>query len=270
MEYVFFTKTLKDRAVQELTETLREMGADGADLCVRDGYAISPANVRDALPGAVARFREAGLTIPMVSAPTGLRDPSDPAAEALFAGCHDAAVPYLKPGYWTFRPGPHAPQLDAARRELAGWQRLAERFGVRCCVHVHSGSYLTINVASALLLVQDTDPTLIGLYLDPGHLALNGEPASMAVAMAGERLSLVAVKDLMWERTGDAKVRRVRCKPLGEGFVDWKAWFSALAATKFNGPVSVHSEYEGLSDQQMLRQARSDIAYLRQAAAEAA
>ncbi len=264
MQYVFFTKTLKDRSIPDLTETLGSIGADGADLCVRDGYPVNPDNVRTALPAAVQLFRRENLTIAMVSAPTDLHDPSSPAAEALFAGCHDADVHYLKPGYWSFRPGPYQPQLDAARRQLDGWQKLAQRFGVRCCVHIHSGSFLSINTSAATLLVQGTDPTHIGLYLDPGHLALNGEPAEMAIAMAGPRLALVAVKDLMWVRSSDDRVRRSECMPLGQGFVNWKEWWRALHAAGFAGPVSVHSEYERITDREMLDRARRDIQYLRQ------
>jgi sugar phosphate isomerase/epimerase len=263
VQYVFFTKTLRDRSVSDLIETLKRIGADGADLCVRDGYVVNPMNARKELPAVAKRFEMASLSVAMVSGPTDLHDPADPTAEALFAGCHDAGVRFLKPGYWTFREGPFQPQLDAARKELEGWERLAQHYGVRCCVHIHSGNYLTINTASTVLLVQDTDPARIGLYLDPGHLALNGEPAFMAVSMAGDRLALVAVKDLMWERTNDDRVRQTKCVPLGQGFVNWKEWWRTLRSAQYAGPVSVHSEYEDLDDAAMLEQARSDIQYLR-------
>lgn len=264
MQYVFFTKPLREMDVPRLVDALRSMEMEGADLCVRDGYPVNPGNVRRELPAAAKRLREAGLTVPMISAPTGLYDPADPTAEALFAGCHDAGIALLKPGYWQFRPGPFQPQLDRARREIAGWQQLAERFGVRCCVHIHSGRYLTINTGSALLLVQDTDPQHIGLYLDPGHLALNGEPADMSVSMAGERLAIVAVKDLMWMRTQDARVRAWKCMPLGQGFVHWREWWRSLNDADFRGPVTIHSEYEGLDTDGVMAQARRDVQYLRE------
>ena len=203
MQYIYFTKTLKDQAVEALPEILRGIGADGADLCVRPGYPVNPSNARTELPKAAARLREAGLTVPMISAPTNLHDPADPSAEALVVACHDAGVPNLKPGYWTFGSAPFQAQLDTARKQVAGWQRLAERYGVRCCVHIHSGNYLTLNTAAALLVVGDSDPARVGLYLDPGHLALNGEPAPMAVSMAGPRLAIVAAKDFVWERSGE-------------------------------------------------------------------
>jgi len=73
----------------------------------------------------------------------------------------------------------------------------------------------------------------------------------------------VAVKDFLWERSGDARVRRSRCVPLGQGFVNWPEWWQCLRDAGFQGPVSIHSEIEGLSFDQMLKQAKSDIQYLR-------
>ncbi|MBM3493225.1 MAG: sugar phosphate isomerase/epimerase [Armatimonadetes bacterium] len=263
MEYIYFTKTLKALDVAGMVEALKRMGADGADLCVRDGYAVNPANARAELPKAVEQFKRAGLSVPMISAPTGLHSPDDPASEALFAACHDAGVPYLKPGYWSFRPGDYDVQLTAARKELDGWARLAKRYGVKCCIHTHSGSYLTVNTGAARLVVDGSDPVAIGLYLDPGHLALNGEPLTMALAMAGPRLTVLAIKDLMWERVEGRGVRKVVCKPLGEGFVNWRELMLGLRARSFAGPLTFHSEYDGLTDEAMLEQARNDIAYLR-------
>jgi sugar phosphate isomerase/epimerase len=263
MQYIYFTKTMKTLGVPQMIEALKAMGADGADLCVRDGYAVNPGNAKTELPKAAAAFQRAGLSVPMISLPTGLHNPNDPSAEVLFAACHDAGVPYLKPGYWGFRQGDFQTQLDAARRDLEGWQRLAKRFGVKCCVHTHSGNYLTVNASASLLVVQGSDPAAIGMYLDPGHLALNGEPLTMALTMAGKRLSILAIKDLMWERVGGDAVRQVRCMPLGEGFVNWREMMRYLVATTFEGPLSFHSEYEGLTDEGILDQARKDIAYLR-------
>lgn len=263
MQYIYFTKTMRSLDVGRMIEELKKMGADGADLCVRDGYVVNPANAKTELPRAVEQFKRAGLVVPMISAPTGLHNPEDPAAEALCAACHDAGVPYLKPGYWGFRSGPFEPQLTAARKELEGWQRLATRFGVKCCLHTHSGNYLTVNASALYLVAQDSDPAAIGFYLDPGHLALNGEPITMALSIAGSRLNIVAIKDLMWERVPGDAVRRVRCVPLGEGFVNWREMMRYLHAEKYAGPLTFHSEYEDLGENALFEQTRKDIAYLR-------
>ena len=37
--------------------------------------------------------------------------------------------------------------------------------------------------------------------------------------------------------------RSMQMCPLGEGVVDWSAFFRILAEARFTGPVSVHQEY---------------------------
>jgi sugar phosphate isomerase/epimerase len=32
--------------------------------------------------------------------------------------------------------------------------------------------------------------------------------------------------------------------PLGEGVIDWKKFFAALAAARFHGPISINREYQ--------------------------
>lgn len=260
--YIFFSKMLKEQPIPRLIETLRYMGADGVDLCVRDGYSVNPGNVRKALPEAAKQLRDAGMVIPMVTASTGLTDPTTPDAEDLFAACHDAQVPHIKVGYWSFR-GDYWKQVDAARKDVEGFERLALRFGVKACLHTHSGGYLGLNTASVMDLARGFNPACIGVYLDPGHLALNGEPLAMAFDMAGEHLSLIAVKDSLWVKGEGGRPRTARFLPLGEGFVDWREMMRLLTARNYDGPLSFHSEFESPSSEHLIEQTKKDIAYLR-------
>ena len=41
----------------------------------------------------------------------------------------------------------------------------------------------------------------------------------------------------------DGRWQVVDC-PLGEGMVDWPAFFAEIARTSFDGPISVHVEYD--------------------------
>src|SRR3989442_1204397 len=76
MQYIVFSKLLKNLSIDQLIDTLKSIGADGVDLCVRDGYPVNPGNARAELPKAATRIRDAGLAIPMISASTSLTDPS--------------------------------------------------------------------------------------------------------------------------------------------------------------------------------------------------
>src|SRR2546422_4865491 len=57
------------------------------------------------------------------------------------------------------------------------------------------------------------------------------------------RLKMVAAKDFYWEKTPDKGWQARNC-PLGEGMVDWKYFFKAIGRAGFQGPISLHLEYD--------------------------
>ncbi len=267
--YIVFTKLVREFGIPELIQMVREVGADGMDLCVRDGYPVNPGNVREALPRAMKQIAGAGQVVPLVTAPTSLTRSADVVAEPMFAACHDAGVGHLKLGYWAFsREKPYWDQVDAARKELDGFAKLAMRFGVRACIHTHSGSNLGLNSSAAMHLAQGYNPAQVALYLDPGHLSLCGEPLDMAFSIARGHLALVAVKDARWDAQNGA--RKAHFVPIGEGHVDWAAMYVAMNRIGFGGALSLHSEYEGLSREKWTAQTKADLAGLRAIEAQAA
>jgi sugar phosphate isomerase/epimerase len=50
------------------------------------------------------------------------------------------------------------------------------------------------------------------------------------------------VQDFTWAKTGN--IWKMQMCPLGEGMVDWQAFFHTLAAAHFTGPISIHQEYK--------------------------
>jgi L-ribulose-5-phosphate 3-epimerase UlaE len=55
-------------------------------------------------------------------------------------------------------------------------------------------------------------------------------------------MKMMALKDFFWEKT--AKGWIIRDCPMGKGAVDW-AWVSkTIHEAKFQGPISLHFEYE--------------------------
>jgi sugar phosphate isomerase/epimerase len=52
----------------------------------------------------------------------------------------------------------------------------------------------------------------------------------------------VAIKDFYWGKNAKGKWEPVWC-PLGEGMVNFPAFFAMLKEAKFSGPVQLHTEY---------------------------
>lgn len=263
MRYVFFSKMVREQPIPRLIATLRHVGVDGVDMAVRPGYPVNPTNVRKALPEAAKLIRDAGLAIPMVSTPTDLTNPNTPWVEDLWAACHDANIPNVKIGYWSFTGKGYWETVDGARKQLEAWEKLAQRFGVKACLHTHSGDYVGLNASSVMHLAKGFSPSNIGVYLDPGHLACNGEPLTMAFDMTRDYLCLAAIKDSMWVKGEGGKPRVAKFLPLGEGTVDWREMMRCLLARSYDGPISFHSEYDGWPEDRIVEQTKKDVAFMR-------
>jgi sugar phosphate isomerase/epimerase len=260
MRYVYFTKTLRELDVKGLIAFCKEVGLDGVDLAVRPGYPVHPGNAPTTLPEAAKAFRDAGLTIGLVTAPTDLTDPESKAARAIFEACGRAEVPAVKIGYFTYQP-PFDDRLREARGRLAGFARLAGQTKVRACYHTHSGAFLGNNAASLRLLLQDVDPHHVGVFLDTGHTAINGGPIRMEADLVRPWLSLLAIKDMVWEKTPAGW--RSRVVPVGEGIVRWGEVGQAVKESKFNGTVSLHGEYETKDQAERRDLARRELTLLK-------
>jgi len=265
MQFIMFTKHLEGKDIGGLIEALHSVGVEGADLCVRLDYPVTPENAATELPKATKAFAYAGLSIPLVTGPTRCIDPKDPTVGPLFAACAEAGVKFIKLGYWLLGEEDYWTAVDKVRKDLEGFQDHARKAGVTALFHTHSGPYMGLNASSVMHLVKGFDPECIGVFLDPGHLSLMGEPAKMALSIVKDYLKVLAFKDLLRQRVvRDGKAtwtsHTVR---LGEGLVDWEGWLSGLREMNFDGPVSFHSEYTGVPVETVIDLARTDVRYIR-------
>ena len=168
LTYIAFTKHLEGLDVPQLIDALQSMGMQGADLCVRDGYPVNPDNVATALPEAARRFADAGLCIPLVTAPGDFNRPDIDYAERYYAALGEAGVAHVKLGYWHWQPDtPYWTQLDEVRGFMEGFQALSEKYGVKTAVHNHSGASMGLNACAAMNIVKDCDPQYVGVFADP-------------------------------------------------------------------------------------------------------
>lgn len=267
MRYIYFTKSLQTLDVPGLIAFAKDVGLDGFDLAVRPGFPVHPDNAIAELPKAAKAFGDAGLVIGLVTAPTNMNDAESAAARALFDACNKAGVAVVKIGYFPYQADFNA-TLTAARRRLAGFAKLAEKSGVRACYHTHSGNYLGNNGAALRLLLDGLDPHHIGAFVDTGHLAVNGGPIRMEVELVRNHLSLVAIKDMIWERTDKGWQHHVA--PAGDGIVRWNEVAEALRERGYDGTVSLHAEYETKSLEERKHLARRELEFLKRTFSQAA
>ena len=267
MKLIMFSKMHKARSIAELIELGHELKLDGFDMAVRKGYPVNPQNVAKELAPAVRAMEQEGLSIPMVTAEGDLLLPDNPTAEPLVAAMGEAGVALLKLGYYKLDPivMDYWSEVDRIRTVFEDWAELAQKHGVKICYHTHSKRCMGLNAGMLAHLIRDFDPRHIGAYLDPGHLAAEGEEFAVAAAIAGEHLCAVSLKDVLIGRAeknghGDKTQTWVT---VGKGVVDWTAVFETLQRVKFDGPLSVHCEFRIGEEEDFAAAVTAEAAFFR-------
>ena len=268
----FFSKHLPRHDARGLARALKPLGFAGIDLTVRPKGHIEPSRVVQDLPPFVAAIREEGLAVPMIT--TELKSDADPAARPTFETAASLRIPYLKPGYYNYAFVDVRKEREDVGGQLRSLAAIAARTGVQIGFHNHAGN-VGGGVWDIAPIIDTLDPKAVGYYFDPRHAAVEGGGAGWRSAfnLVAPRLSMIAVKDFVFERSGAGW--RIQNVPMGQGMVNWKLFFSMLAKIDFRGPMSLHVEYDvpGATphaiDQNMLAAVAQDMAFIKKQLAEA-
>jgi sugar phosphate isomerase/epimerase len=236
-----FSKHLPSMDWARLAQTVKKLGFGGIDLTVRSGGHVLPERAAEDLPKAVAAIRAEGLSAPMIT--TALTSAHDPTAKPILATAGKLSIPFFKPGYYRYSFADVRIELQKAMNDFRSLADLSRQSGVQCGFHNHEG-YIGAQIWDVAQTIDQLDPKWIGYYFDIRHAVAEGGGAGWKIALnlAAPRIKMIAVKDSYWEKTSRGW-RQVNC-PLGQGMVDWKAYFRALRQADFHGPISLHLEYE--------------------------
>jgi len=100
LQIVYFSKHLQWLNWQQMAETAKELGFDGLDVTVRQGGHVEPARVQEDLPKVAKIVRQAGLSIPMITA--GIVDVDSPDAEAIIRTASEAGITRYRWGWFSW------------------------------------------------------------------------------------------------------------------------------------------------------------------------
>ena len=162
-------------------------------------------------------------------------------------------------------------QWDALIEGLHALGRRAVENGMRICYHHHMGTGVQYR-SEVDRLMSSTDPELVNLLLDTGHLYWAGDdPLDMARAYA-DRIKHVHLKDIRQEileestRLGrsflESVVAGVFTVP-GDGVIDFEPIFRTLADSGYEGWLVVEAEQDAAKAKPLLY-AKKARAYLRE------
>lgn len=247
MKIIYFSKYDQELSIEKLGEKIGKLGFDGIDLAVRPGHPVNPENVNEILPKAQSIWNSQGVEASLVSANFDFLNSNMSEAKQLYGACNEAGIKWIKIGYWKYRRNQNYwEEVDRIREALKGFEKLSKKYKVKTCYHTHSGSFYGSNCAGLTHLIKGFNPEYVGAYVDTGHLVLDGEKYDMGLAMIKDYLSVVGLKDALYakdEESGEF-INKPKFVPLGKGLVPWKEFFTLLVDARYNGPLSIHGEYE--------------------------
>ena len=207
---------------------------------------------------------------------TAVTDVDSPHAEAIFASAAHYGVRRIKLGYWPYEP--FGTLARAARRGARRVGRLAElgrKYHVLPCVHCHSGRLLAAGGFGTYLILREFEPDEVGAYVDPMHMTIEGGVSGweMGLDLLAPWVALVGIKNFRW-LPGDRDElgqRRYRWEyaPWPTARPPCRSSWPSCAGSKYDGIVSLHSEYKGessfrrLTTPQLLTQSAADLMYLK-------
>jgi len=264
MQSVMFSKGLQHLPIDQASEKIANLGFEGVDLTVRPGGHVEPDQVKDRLPEALKAINKSGLVLSMLT--TDIKHPDDAAAGPIFQSAAECGVKFLKLGYIPYTYGSYRENLAMMKRDAVGFEALAKEYGVCCCHHIHSANWMTCSPIALDAILADVDPDLVGAYIDPCHMVIEGGLAGwmMGLDALKGKIRLVAVKDFRWPgepARPDEGFQYPRFVPLRDGTVPWYQVMRILVDQGYDGVISFHMEYTDLTKEQELQAVADDKKY---------
>lgn len=254
-----------------------ELGFDGVDLTVRDGGHVLPERIADDLPKVAEIVRKAGISMPMITA--GIVDAHSPHAEAIVRAMAALDIRYYRWGGLRYKEGKSIPdQLAEFKPRVKELAALNRQYKVCAMYHTHSGiGQVGASQWDLWWLLKDFDPQWVSFNYDIGHATVEGGSGGWihSARLAAPYMRGVAVKDFRWEKNAKGEWRP-EWTPVGDGMVNFRQFFRMLKEARFQGPLQVHCEYEGLGGansgrreltipkENVLAQLRKDLTALRE------
>jgi len=260
-KYIVFTKPWKNESLEELGALVKDMGFDGVEYPLRDGYQVQPSDGAAGIKRLVDGLGAFDLTVGSIAA--GID------SEEVFAGCGENGVKIIRICQGFDRTLGFFENIDQIRRAYDAALPWCEKYGVTVGVQMHCsegyGAFIS-SAAEKYILLRDYDPKYIAAVWDSGHNGLAGTEPKYGLDVIWDMLCMVNFKAAYWKaRTGPEA-----------GSASWGAywttgrhacgnWREAVAHLKnrgYSGVICMPAEYTDEPNAE--KYTREDLAYLKE------
>ncbi len=175
---------------------------------------------------------------------TAITDPNDKYTEEVIATAAEYGIKHYRMGYMEYDKKKSLPQnIDTLKKVFEQLAKINEKYNIHGEYQNHSGIRVGGPVWDLYLLLKDLDPRYIGVQYDIRHAVCEGgESWPLGLELVAPWIKTFPLKDFVWQR----RLKRwiPYNVPLGEGMVDFDAFFTKYKELNLSGPFSIHLEYE--------------------------
>lgn len=236
-----FSKHVQFLNFKEAGQIAAEIGFAGLDLTIRPKGHILPKNVKTDLPTAIKEIKEAGSTCEMMT--TAISDIANPLDIEVIQSAATAGIKFYRSNWFKFKEDrTFEESLDFYKMKVRQLGELNKAHNIIGCYQNHSGLKVGASVWELKKILESVNPDFFGAQYDIRHaVAEGGRSWSNGIKLLKDQIKTIVLKDFRWGLV-NGKWRIVNV-PIGEGMVDFKAYFKLLKKLGLHPPVSLHLEY---------------------------
>ncbi|MDN5211868.1 sugar phosphate isomerase/epimerase family protein [Fulvivirgaceae bacterium BMA12] len=237
-----FSKHLQFLNYREMADAAAEIGFDGVDLAVRPKGHVLPEKVGEDLPLAVAALKQAGFQPEMMT--TAVRRADEVYTKKVLETAAKLGIKYYRLGYYKYPDDQSIPEtISKIRKQLKELSHLNKSLEIKGAYQNHAGLRVGANIWEIWEMLKDVDNGYLGCQYDIRHATVEGGRSwQTGLKLIRPKINTLVLKDFRWEKA-NGKWELLNT-PIGEGMVDFTAYFKLLKKYQLNVPVSMHCEYD--------------------------
>lgn len=242
LEVHVFSKHLQFLSYPEMAAAAAEIGLDGIDLTVRPKGHVLPEKVAEDLAPAVDAIRKVGLKATMMT--TGVNNIDDALNRKVLTVAAANGIKYYRMAYISYPKEGSIPEaMTAIQKQMKKLAKFNKKLGLKGAYQNHAGTRVGAMIWDIWHLLEKADKEALGCQYDIRHAIVEGGQSwETGLRLIQPRIHSIVLKDFVWKKV-DGKWKVVNV-PLGEGMVDFKAYFKLLKQYGISVPASLHLEYD--------------------------
>ena len=267
-KFIVFTKPWKNISLGELGALVKDMGFDGVEYPLREGYQVQPSDGVQGIKMLVSELSKSGVTVDSIAGGIDVKFSSDNKVagvnEDLFAACGEAGVKIIRICQGLDRKIGFFENIGQIKRTYDAILPYCEKYGVTVGVQMHCSLSIS-SAAETYILLKDYDPKHIAAVWDSGHNGLAGTDPCMALDTVWDMLCMVNFKAAYWKLRNGPEQDEARWDAYWttgrHGGGSWREAVNHLKKRAYSGIICMPAEY---SDEPNVEKfTRQDIAYLK-------